>query len=262
MRASTVALLVVVGFALALVALAARNAPCAALHQTQTIEAIMRRKGLLEGDVRTALDTTRRAYDVFRRGERVDGLTRICAQHDSCRPEAIIGTAADGAFVLAFAGSHSRQHWLTNAMALLHPASAVLPKFPPNVTLHTGALLAYSAVRAKLLAALPESLDAPIIVTGHSLGAMLAQIAALDLVLQGYTGVRNITFASPPVGNAAFATFYDEMVTDPQHFIVYGDPLHHLDMWTSRREVYQDVSSLIFLDPGESFLTACPRVQL
>jgi predicted lipase len=101
--------------------------------------------------------------------------------------------------------------------------------------------------------------DRPVIVTGHSLGAMLAQIASLDLALAGFD-VINITFSTPPVGNAKFAELYNARVRTSKHFVLQGDPMHHLDMWRSRRSKYTDVRGLQLVQVGEpSLLYACPK---
>jgi pimeloyl-ACP methyl ester carboxylesterase len=89
---------------------------------------------------------------------------------------------------------------------------------------HHGFSVAYEAVRARvrnILTALAERgqrLDS-VHVTGHSMGAALATLCALDLVTSPPRGIsceRTLvcacTFGSPRVGNAAFATLFGAMV--------------------------------------------------
>ena len=89
---------------------------------------------------------------------------------------------------------------------------------------------------------------------------MLAQLATLDLIAKGYN-VTNITFSTPPVGDANFVKLYNEKVQRSKHFVIDGDPAHHLDIWRSRRSKYLDVKGLRVINPGRPrFPFACPHV--
>lgn len=52
-----------------------------------------------------------------------------------------------------------------------------------------------------------EHSDAKLVITGHSLGAAVATLAALDFQHEGYDVDRTIVLASPRVGNARFAEY-------------------------------------------------------
>jgi hypothetical protein len=59
----------------------------------------------------------------------------------------------------------------------------------------------------------------PTYVLGHSMGAALAHLCALDLTSRlGAPDVRVATFGSPRVGNAAFATFFRASVSQSWRF--------------------------------------------
>lgn len=59
--------------------------------------------------------------------------------------------------------------------------------------------------------------DADVYVTGHSLGACLASVTAawLASVFLGASRLKVYTYAAPSAGNAAFASYYNTLFTDP-----------------------------------------------
>jgi len=65
------------------------------------------------------------------------------------------------------------------------------------------------------LRALPA--DADVFVTGHSLGGCLASVVApwVASLFGGSARVKAYTFAAPSAGNAAFASYYNTLFTDP-----------------------------------------------
>jgi triacylglycerol lipase len=78
-------------------------------------------------------------------------------------------------------------------------------------TLHKGFKSALDAVWPQITSALgpPEAQQADIWLTGHSLGAALAQLAALRLTREGYR-VRSVyTFGTPRIGDKDFVADYD-----------------------------------------------------
>jgi hypothetical protein len=99
--------------------------------------------------------------------------------------------------VLAFRGTEQKFEDLVtdfNTVQTVSPAG-----FPAGARIHSGFLKGYSAVRdqvARLLAAR----EGPLLITGHSLGAALATLAAVDHRPAGL-----VTFGSPRVGDSAFA---------------------------------------------------------
>jgi hypothetical protein len=117
--------------------------------------------------------------------------------------------------VLVFRGTDSRsvgnwaenmRYWRTD-LPLPVPGAA-------GAMVHTGFFESWNAsALAPALIAAAASLAAahpgrPLYVSGHSLGAALATVAAVDIGarLPG-VGVRLVTFGSPRVGNAAFSRF-------------------------------------------------------
>lgn len=64
-------------------------------------------------------------------------------------------------------------------------------------------------------------------VTGHSLGGSLAILAAADLA-KSHKIDQVYTFGQPRVGNAAFATYYQNLVPNTFRLIDYADIVPHV----------------------------------
>jgi predicted lipase len=94
-----------------------------------------------------------------------------------------------------------------------------------DVRFHRGFMLAYFAVRDRLLEAVRDLPNYTITTTGHSLGGALATIAALDVQynITQHTGqaIRAYTFGAPRVGNSALVNSFRQRVPDSHRF-VYG----------------------------------------
>jgi len=84
----------------------------------------------------------------------------------------------------------------------------------------------------------------PLIVTGHSKGAVLACYAALRLAQAGINVAAVYTFGSPRVGNAEFARAYGEAIRVHWRYESYDDIFPHLPPSVGMREI------LALLDPG------------
>lgn len=118
-----------------------------------------------------------------------------------------------------------------------------------------GALLTYSVIKKQVLEATQNAQS--VLVTGHSLGSALAQIASVDIKLnQPQTTVTNVTFSTPPVGDQTFAQLYNELVDTKRHIVVVGDLIQRLE--TIKK--YTMVQGVEHLDLGRPFFFACPRV--
>lgn len=72
-----------------------------------------------------------------------------------------------------------------------------------------------------------------IVVTGHSLGAAMATLTALDLSSITANSVTLINFGSPRVGNEAFAAFASEIIKIRYRVTHYRDVVPHLP-WANR----------------------------
>jgi hypothetical protein len=114
--------------------------------------------------------------------------------------------------IVAFRGTQSVDDWLHNLDFILAPYQPV----QSSGTVHAGFQLYYLTVRnslLSLLSGLPQSCSR-LILTGHSLGAALSELAAPD-VLHHFNGrwqpeVQN--FAGPRVGQTDFANVFDVQI--------------------------------------------------
>jgi hypothetical protein len=90
---------------------------------------------------------------------------------------------------------------------------------PGRGTVHQGFQIVYYSIRAHLLGIIQEARTAfpalkTILVTGHSLGAAVAGIAAPDLITSAAGGLGPIvyTFAEPRVGHHDYAVFFNSVI--------------------------------------------------
>jgi len=97
--------------------------------------------------------------------------------------------------------------------------------------------------------------DLPIVSTGHSLGAAVSAIAALDLREQGFDNVQAWTFGQPRFGNKALAKYFDKMVPVRRRVVNQADlvphlPLRSLDYYHPSTEVWfsKDYTNYVICD--------------
>ncbi|KAJ3142061.1 hypothetical protein HK101_003316 [Irineochytrium annulatum] len=117
-----------------------------------------------------------------------------------------------GTIVISFRGSHNFLNWVENLN--ICKVDSDVPNAPSDVRVHSGFQNTWSAVRSQTLAAL-ETLHAAhptysLTFTGHSLGAAVATLAAIDLVsTNSYpaSSITLITQGEPRIGNAAFGAY-------------------------------------------------------
>ncbi|KAI3713788.1 hypothetical protein L1987_72374 [Smallanthus sonchifolius] len=142
--------------------------------------------------------------------------------------QAFVGVADDlDAIVIAFRGTQetSIQNWIADLFW------KQLDFDYPGCTdgkVHHGFFNAYNntVVRSGILDGVSRAKeiygDLKIMVTGHSMGGAMAAFCGLDLALiYGSKNVQVMTFGQPRIGNAAFASYYSEVV--PNTFRVTHD---------------------------------------
>jgi triacylglycerol lipase len=104
--------------------------------------------------------------------------------------------------IVAFRGTVSQTDWLADALAFQRE----FPYADDCGKVHYGFLEIYDSCREEIFRALAR-LDnrKRVVITGHSLGAALATLFALDVVKNSeFSNVELINFASPRVGNRKF----------------------------------------------------------
>jgi hypothetical protein len=82
-----------------------------------------------------------------------------------------------------------------------------------NIKVHSGFLMAYQKVRERLMQIIAaDSVCSDIIIGGHSMGASISQLCALDVALHHTQRISMYAFASTRVGNVAFADLLSEKI--------------------------------------------------
>jgi triacylglycerol lipase len=127
----------------------------------------------------------------------------------------LIGERA-GAVILAFAG--------TDPGVWQNLATDVELKPQEGSDIHSGFQIAAAAAQPEIEQAfqLSRQLDKPLFITGHSLGAALAALAAQTDAGQGSQPQAVYTFGMPRVGGDRFRASYDERLGARTFRLVYG----------------------------------------
>jgi len=123
-------------------------------------------------------------------------------------PIGFLATQGSEAF-LVFRGTMTTTEWLADLKVKL-----VSCPYLGSGKVHEGFLRTYELFRTSVLDSLKElRRSARLFISGHSLGAGLATLAAVDIVSSSL-GVSPIvyTFASPRVGDGAFAMAYNALL--------------------------------------------------
>ncbi|XP_048129216.1 lipase-like isoform X2 [Rhodamnia argentea] len=146
--------------------------------------------------------------------------------------QAYVGVAKDlNAMVIAFRGTqeHSIQNWVEDLywkqLDINYPGM-------PGAMVHHGFYYAYhnTTIRPGILDAVMRAKDLygdiNVMVTGHSMGGAMASFCGLDLVV--------LTFGQPRIGNAAFASYYSDLVPHSIRITNGHDIVPHLPPYYPR----------------------------
>lgn len=140
---------------------------------------------------------------------------------DAC----LIGQTIDGT-VLAFRGTQTPpdpsvlEDWLNDFNTIPVSASG----FPGLI--HSGFISALQTLWTPLAPLLPPP-PGPIIVTGHSKGASVAQLAVWKLYISGYI-IKSVVFAPARCGTSQFATVFNSSGLDSVRYECGNDIVPHL----------------------------------
>ncbi|ARK30201.1 lipase family protein [Halalkalibacter krulwichiae] len=119
--------------------------------------------------------------------------------------------------IIAFRGTESNSDWIIDAEVSQQTFPYTNMNDLPLV--HAGFLTTYSSCREAITHSLKNvSRSKPIYVTGHSLGAALATICALDLACSRFN-TSLFTFASPRVGNDLFSTLCNIRLKQSERYV-------------------------------------------
>ncbi|KAJ0408601.1 hypothetical protein P43SY_008948 [Pythium insidiosum] len=174
--------------------------------------------------------------------------------------QGIVGYSKDlSAVIVAFRGSMDVMNWIDN---LTFVKKKAYPKFP-HVRVHEGFFWVYMSVASQVVPAVRKLLkthpNAPVIVTGHSLGGAVTALCAFDLALLHHIPVNAVyTFGEPRVGNDAFSAELHHAIPSIFRVTHFRDVVPHLPpTWIGFRhgpqEVFYDeyATSYVLCDPND-----------
>ncbi|MGN1121761.1 MAG: lipase family protein [Eubacteriales bacterium] len=136
--------------------------------------------------------------------------TRLTFVEDAATDTECYVRTREGETIIAFRGTDSHLNWHNNFLF----AKRVIPYGNPDsgIRVHEGFLKTYKSVRKQIHALIPSG-SCRVTVTGHSLGAALAVLCAVDVQYNfPQKDVQAYVFGCPRVGNAAFARSYNKRV--------------------------------------------------
>ncbi|KAA8643982.1 lipase family protein [Aspergillus tanneri] len=125
--------------------------------------------------------------------------------------------------IIAFRGSSSPTDLDTDVDFNLVPVTAGGISCA-DCLVHRGFQVAYESISNDVASTIQSTLSSTsgysITVTGHSLGAALAAIAAPALINKGIRVAKTFTFGEPRNGNAAWASYVSSVVPDSNYYRV------------------------------------------
>jgi len=132
--------------------------------------------------------------------------------------------------IVAFRGSSSVQNWL-------HDFDIIKDTWPgaPGAEIHQGFYTAYLEVEKTVESFVTQLVqqfpNLPLTITGHSLGAALSVVSAMELIQNKVVDgakIRVINLGQPRVGNDVFAHFFDANVGYHYRMVNQRDLVPHL----------------------------------
>lgn len=112
--------------------------------------------------------------------------------------------------IIAFRGTSSTTNWISDAIA----SQKNFKYIKETCLTHRGFTDIYSSARGQIFSALTMlSPEKTLYITGHSLGAALATLCAIDIAANtGYNSPYLFTYGSPRVGDPAFTSVFSKYV--------------------------------------------------
>jgi len=130
--------------------------------------------------------------------------------------------------IMMFRGTQRTNEWIQNFLARQDVATPI-SRFKFAGKVHSGFATLYASI-AQTTIDIAAKLDPsrPVYITGHSLGAALATLAAMDIALrvpQIREQVRLYTYASPRIGNLEFANEHSRLVPNSYRVVNVADAI-------------------------------------
>ncbi|VDC00935.1 unnamed protein product [Peniophora sp. CBMAI 1063] len=169
---------------------------------------------------------------------------------------------AQDAIIVAHEGTNSGNLTadLTNVLVTMDPLDSTLfPDIPADVLVHTGYQLAHARTAPIILAnvkmALQQHPGRDVVITGHSLGAVLSLLDAvyLPMHLPDTVKISTIGYGLPRLGNIAFAEYVDAHV-NLTHITYQRDPFPTLPF---RFLGFQQPGNEVHIDQSDDWVQ-CP----
>jgi triacylglycerol lipase len=149
---------------------------------------------------------------------------------------------SEKANVIVFRGSQTLNDWLTNVQA--RQSDYVLNGVNQG-RVHRGFLTFHDNLETQIknIYKLLNS-NAPVYLTGHSLGAVLATLTSVDMAnfsFKGKSQVRLYTYASPRIGNPTFTQFFNTTVPNTYRVFNMADMVPEIPASETREGEYRHV---------------------
>ncbi|WP_420819785.1 lipase family protein [Paenibacillus monticola] len=127
--------------------------------------------------------------------------------------------------IIAFRGTSSATNWISDTIA----SQKRFKYIKEDCLTHRGFTDIYASARNGIISALASlSADKTLYITGHSLGAALATLCAIDIAANtAYSSPNQFTFGSPRVGDPAFAKAFAKYVPNSYRIANLFDVITH-----------------------------------
>lgn len=153
--------------------------------------------------------------------------------------------------IIAFRGTSSPTDWISDIIA----SQKKFRYIKEDCLTHRGFTDIYSSARNGIFSALTKlSSNKKLYITGHSLGAALATLCAIDIAVNtSYSSPNLFTFGSPRVGDPAFAKVFSKFVrnsyriANPFDVVTHAPPFIYMLPKREKRYYYSHVKTLASL---------------
>lgn len=144
--------------------------------------------------------------------------------------------------IIALRGTQTDMEWVRNIAAR---QVSFVNRQPQQGRVHQGFQLSYERIITQIRRVLPQfTPNVPCYITGHSLGGAVAILTAADLALDNTLSrdrIQVYTYASPRVGDPAFAQFYASMISQTYRVTNLADMIPIVPPETVEQKPYAHV---------------------